>query len=1359
MEAPPAMRASSAPSRDGAAPPRDVRGTSSFMGGTPERDSRRSRSHAPGSPVRSLRSRRQVAKTRADRAATAPRKPMSLSQVLSHDAHCRDPARVSVVERCLTSIGKVPDRFAAATSVYLSKNSLTTLGGIQQFSDVRVLSLSNNLVADLEEIRVLQSCPHLRVLNLQENPVAWLPYYRWHALQMLPSLRTVDGVEISDADRALLPTILARETSTLHVMVQNECHLHQLRECLNRLRLHQSFHRTVHGRVGNLNGAANAVDDADPRRVLQMLPIHLSAEERQAYMTRLREWVKSLWMARASGLAPLILSRPGKESAAGAAPRQSKRVLTQANSPSSATTAQQIAGYDQTLRDSSITKATLRNQQAAREAGISKLSFKPRPLSSSPSDRSSTESWDEAYAEGLKQQQLLLAKLNSEVELAVDDLTRERRARQDSDPHGTLQEARHAAAMNDRQTKEQEARLVTQYRTTLNQLHDAHQKEYSDQEQQFEQELETLRAKLLKLSGSAAYVEALSHQIRRESAMGTPGRRRSSQASDLGTPEKMPEPISPVRSASPVYTTEHRSPSKNQRQQQHQKSNPDRRRRSAPATPEEEVRKNFRSRRVNRVLHQKRAQSVNAHRPAERSWAAHGPEPHPPDRRELKRMYDEVVSERDTLRTHQQMLIADIENRVETEKRLHAVNVELRGRLEGLHQEVDEDVHSNAQHKEIQRLTQALEAANAKNADDAALLSRIMEERVKDDMAEGFAEGNFLRARFHIWKHNARASKHFTTKVGKAMRICVANWSMQAVAGSFRQWVWAHQRLRFRKTYLARLVFQHHSYCFQLWLTHMKSVWRRRDALKSVAMRKWKEHTSLSRALPDHLEKIFKRLGMANFEGSRVQRSFRAWKRWLHDVQHPKLAMQMEANVFFRVLVVKAMFRKWVDYRQNRKVQQLSVAKQWVRRQNFWVMRCFAFWVRYPIQQLRAKAAEAVEKAATVENESGQYLKRHSIMEMEQEHLLKRCTTADNTVSAVRSELYERESTISRLEKMLQQKQLVETSLRTEISRRDLIEAEWHSEFGKRPEISELARGDGSAQWQSQQELELRSAKAQVERLKSELQGAHQEQDTKLSSAFGIAASLRGLLQQTLEASPELLDAMHKGEREEDDLDARLAALEKRATTKGGGGGGGGGATVLQEKNSNSPVSGKKKKKKRRTNLAGKPKTTTPGRKQQHSPSSAKSSLRSPVKDVLNLGERRRIAAALAEEEASRGPDVLNQGERRRAAEALAEARSDMGIGGGPLSDDWSAHQSAFAKLQARLDSMTATLDAESDAGGSGSGSGSGSDAGLLPGTSAVLAASDGSDSGNSSGFMQDASRPSVTLLCSALLATILIDR
>ena len=122
-------------------------------------------------------------------------------------------------------------------------------------------------------------------------------------------------------------------------MVQNECHLCQLQECLHRLRVHQSFHQLVHGRHGNLNSAGDALADADPRRVLQMLPVQLSEEEHAAYVSRLREWVKSLWTARAfTPPSTLGRARAAKEPV-DVAPAQSTKILSEA-----ATTAEMVEG-------------------------------------------------------------------------------------------------------------------------------------------------------------------------------------------------------------------------------------------------------------------------------------------------------------------------------------------------------------------------------------------------------------------------------------------------------------------------------------------------------------------------------------------------------------------------------------------------------------------------------------------------------------------------------------------------------------------------------------------------------------------------------------------------------------------------------------------------------------------------------------------------------------------------------------------------------------------------------------------------------------------------------------------------------
>ena len=1047
-------------------------------------------------------------------------------------------------------------------------------------------------------------------------------------------------------------------------MVQNECHLCQLQECLHRLRVHQSFHQLVHGRHGNLNSAGDALADADPRRVLQMLPVQLSEEEHAAYVSRLREWVKSLWTARAfTPPSTLGRARAAKEPV-DVAPAQSTKILSEA-----ATTAEMVEGWGPSLRDSSITKATLANKKAVMsDAGARKALTSDAVLA----NVSSTESWDEAYAEALKQQQMLLANVNGELELAVEKLSRERRERMQSDPQGTLGELRDSVDASERERKGEEERLLSQYRATLDNLHDAHDKEFGDLEAQYEQELSALREKLLKLSGSEAYVEAVSHKIRRESAMGTPGRR--SRARDLGTPEKMPRAQSPFRQP-PVPADEQRTPKKGT--EGTPSKLPVRRTASACRTPEEEVRKNFRSRRVGRALqNRRRAKSAQPGRPPERSWAAAGPEPHPPDRRELKSMYDQVVGERDVLQDQVKMLIADIEKRVETEKRLHTVNVELRARLEGLHQEVEGDAHINAQAAEIRRLNQALEVVQEKAAGDAALLKQMMDERLKEDMADGFAEN---------WRNRRR----------NPMQYAITSWQQQSVAAAWRKWKEAYDRFRFRRHYLARLVFQHHNYCFQQWAKLVRSA-----------------------KLSPEVESALVSLGMKHCDGSRIARSFGKWKDWLHN-RHMILSVIGVDNA----RVLKSTMRMWRNYRaqkgEQRKLDQLTVAKQWARRANYWVLKCFAKWTRYPIDNIRARATSS-------ESEKEEYVKRHSISQMEQEVLLKKLTSVDNTLSAVRVELYERECAIQKLEKLLHQKSLVETSLRTEISKRDLSVAE-HRQEAAQPEIPGAQR---DAQWLSQQELELRSAQAQVERLKTELLYSQQEKDSKLSSAFSIAATLRGLLHETVKADPNALVLDEAGNaRKRDEIDDRLEALVARAA-------GGSETTVVLQERSNQIPSSPSRRRRRASNKA-----QTPSRKKPEQP-----------RKVLDLAERRKVASAMASADIQAvHTDVLSKDERRRAAAALAEVRLENNLGG--PADEWSQHHSAFSKLQEKLDNLTKNqaapsadgaipfccrhdvlslmfCGAESDAASGASGESS---------ASAVLPASNDSDSGNSSSFMQQA--------------------
>jgi hypothetical protein len=82
--------------------------------------------------------------------------------VFLHNCHC---LQVACVERYLTHIDELPEQYRSAEVVYLSRNSLRSLAGIQQFPCLRVLSASDNLLEDIEQLRVLEACPNLQVMH------------------------------------------------------------------------------------------------------------------------------------------------------------------------------------------------------------------------------------------------------------------------------------------------------------------------------------------------------------------------------------------------------------------------------------------------------------------------------------------------------------------------------------------------------------------------------------------------------------------------------------------------------------------------------------------------------------------------------------------------------------------------------------------------------------------------------------------------------------------------------------------------------------------------------------------------------------------------------------------------------------------------------------------------------------------------------------------------------------------------------------------------------------------------------------------------------------------------------------------
>ena len=76
-------------------------------------------------------------------------------------------------------------------------NNITTLEPFSQLSQLKELYLRKNKIADIEQLFYLENCKRLRILWLQENPIANQPDYRHRVLAALPWLHKLDNIEVS----------------------------------------------------------------------------------------------------------------------------------------------------------------------------------------------------------------------------------------------------------------------------------------------------------------------------------------------------------------------------------------------------------------------------------------------------------------------------------------------------------------------------------------------------------------------------------------------------------------------------------------------------------------------------------------------------------------------------------------------------------------------------------------------------------------------------------------------------------------------------------------------------------------------------------------------------------------------------------------------------------------------------------------------------------------------------------------------------------------------------------------------------------------------------------------------------------
>jgi len=139
-----------------------------------------------------------------------------------------DGSKLAAVDKGITHLDTLPPQYCAATTLYISRNNINSLDGVQQLPVLKVLSAGANLLADYSALEPLRSCPYLEVVSMEGNPVCELPNYRAHVLAVAPRLTALDGRTVGESERARASEVLQKETATMATLLANACLVHKL---------------------------------------------------------------------------------------------------------------------------------------------------------------------------------------------------------------------------------------------------------------------------------------------------------------------------------------------------------------------------------------------------------------------------------------------------------------------------------------------------------------------------------------------------------------------------------------------------------------------------------------------------------------------------------------------------------------------------------------------------------------------------------------------------------------------------------------------------------------------------------------------------------------------------------------------------------------------------------------------------------------------------------------------------------------------------------------------------------------------------------------------------------------------------
>ena len=129
----------------------------------------------------------------------------------------------------ITDIGKY-NNSSSIEKLFISTNLIKSLSGIEEFFNLKVLSISYNEIQNLSDVKFLKSLHCLETINMEGNPITQLPYYQHHVFSSVPTIKFLDGKNVTDKLKNTAQQTVEYDINRLKVLSANEIRIQELED-------------------------------------------------------------------------------------------------------------------------------------------------------------------------------------------------------------------------------------------------------------------------------------------------------------------------------------------------------------------------------------------------------------------------------------------------------------------------------------------------------------------------------------------------------------------------------------------------------------------------------------------------------------------------------------------------------------------------------------------------------------------------------------------------------------------------------------------------------------------------------------------------------------------------------------------------------------------------------------------------------------------------------------------------------------------------------------------------------------------------------------------------------------------------